>query len=210
MVRQFSKFPKKPADWVSPSAPLSMRKQVFLPDFTIALIRTPYLPPRYASFYVPLNFNKLDIRDYLQRLYGVDVLSVRSYVEQQKVTRLKPQDRFGYGKWRRPMSKKKMTVEMKQPFVWPEAPKDMASWENDQFHKAAKYQKQIQDEQRPEAGTKADESAREAWDAEAKKLLDGSKSWRPTWRALGLSYDRPAFGVSKKGGEGAETSTPSS
>lgn len=77
---------------------------------------------------MPLNFNKLDIRDYLQRLYGVDVLSVRSYVEQQKVTRLKPQGKFGYGKWRRPMSKKKMTVEMKQPFVWPETPKDMSAY----------------------------------------------------------------------------------
>jgi large subunit ribosomal protein L23 len=30
MVRKFSKFPKKPADWLPPSAPLSQRKQVFL------------------------------------------------------------------------------------------------------------------------------------------------------------------------------------
>ena len=30
MVRRFSKFPKKPADWVAPSAPLAERKQVFL------------------------------------------------------------------------------------------------------------------------------------------------------------------------------------
>ncbi|PLB47272.1 ribosomal protein L23 family protein [Aspergillus steynii IBT 23096] len=207
MVRKFSKFPKKPAGWLPPSAPLSMRKQIYLPDFTIALMRTPYLPPRYASFYVPLNFNKLDIRDYLQRLYGVDVLSVRSFVEQQKVTRLKPKDKFGYGKWRRPMSKKKMTVEMKQPFVWPETPKDMAPWENEQFHRAAKYQKQLSDSQRPEAGTKPDKDAREAYEQEAKKLLDGSKSWRPTWRALGLSYDRPAFGVPKNNSGPASSSS---
>lgn len=98
------------------------------PDFTIALIRTPFLPPRYASFYVPLSFNKLDMRDYLQRLYGVDVLGVRSYVEQQKLTRMKPMGKYGYGKLRRPESRKRMTVEMTQPFVWPETPKDMAPY----------------------------------------------------------------------------------
>ncbi|KAB8229098.1 54S ribosomal protein L23, mitochondrial [Aspergillus alliaceus] len=196
MVRQFSKFPKKPADWLSPSAPLSMRKQVYLPDFTIALIRTPFLPPRYASFYVPLSFNKLDMRDYMQRVYGVDVISVRSYVEQQKVTRLRPQGKFGYGKIRRPMSKKKMTIEMTQPFVWPEAPKDMSDWEHNQFHAAEKYQSEIQDMHRPDAGTKVDTASREAYAEEAKKLLDGSKTWRPTWQALGLSYDRTGLGKS--------------
>ena len=91
-------------------------------------MRTPFLPPRYASFYVPLSFNKLDIRDYLQRAYGVGVISVRSFVEQQKVTRLRPAGKFGYGKLRRPMAKKKMTVEMKEPFVWPEAPTDMSAY----------------------------------------------------------------------------------
>ena len=68
------------------------------------------------------------MRDYLQRLYGVDVLSVRSYIEQQKVTRLKPMGKWGYGKLRRPMSKKKMTVEMTQPFVWPESPKELDAY----------------------------------------------------------------------------------
>ncbi|KAF9888708.1 54S ribosomal protein L23, mitochondrial [Aspergillus nanangensis] len=197
MVRQFSKFPKKSADWLPPSAPLSMRKQVYLPDFTIALIRTPFLPPRYASFYVPLNFNKLDMRDYLQRLYNVDVLAVRSFVEQQNVTRLRPLGKFGYGKLRRPVSKKKMTVEMKQPFVWPENPTDMAPWEKDQFFKAAKYQSALQDEQRPDAPMKANKEEREVFDDEAKKILDGSKPWRPTWQALGLSYDRAGLSAAK-------------
>lgn len=68
------------------------------------------------------------MRDYLQRLYGVGVLRIRSYVEQQKVTRLRPLGKFGYGRLRRPMSKKKMTVEMKEPFVWPEAPTDMSPY----------------------------------------------------------------------------------
>lgn len=101
---------------------------LYSPDFTIALIRTPFLPPRYASFYVPLNFNKLDMRDYMQRVYGVKVLSVRSYVEQQKVTRQRPLGRLGLGPLRRPKSKKKMTIEMADPFVWPEEPKDFSPY----------------------------------------------------------------------------------
>lgn len=65
------------------------------------------------------------MRDYLKRLYDVDVLRVRSYVEQQKVTRMKRFGKQGYGPLRRPMSKKRMTVEMTQPFVWPSLPEDM-------------------------------------------------------------------------------------
>ncbi|KAL4931535.1 mitochondrial 54S ribosomal protein uL23m [Aspergillus undulatus] len=194
MVRKWSKFPKRPADWVGPGAPLSARKQIYLPDFTIALIRTPFLPPRYASFYVPLNFNKLDMRDYLQRLYGVGVISIRSYVEQQKVTRLNRAE-TGYGPLRRPKSKKRMTVEMKEPFVWPEVPEKMDAWEKDQYHKAAKFQKQSQDENNPtKLRVEPKEGEHEAFDEQAKQLLNGEKAWRPTWQALGLNYDRPAIG----------------
>jgi large subunit ribosomal protein L23 len=67
-------------------------------------------------------------------------------------------------------------------------------WEKDQFFKAAKYQSELQDKQRPDAGMKPNTEEREAYAEEAKKLLDGSKSWRPTWQALGLSYDRKGLG----------------
>jgi large subunit ribosomal protein L23 len=60
------------------------------------------------------------MRDYLYRLYGVKVLSIRSYVRQFKARRSGPG-----GPWKRPQSKKKMTVEMHEPFVWPEPPEDM-------------------------------------------------------------------------------------
>ncbi|KAL4802299.1 putative mitochondrial ribosomal protein L23 [Aspergillus unguis] len=199
MVRKLTKFPPKPAGWVSPSAPLSQRKQIYLPNFTVALIRTPFLPPRFASFYVPLNFNKLDMRDYLQRAYGVGVISVRSTVEQQKVTREKTNGKFGYGKWRRPKSRKRMTVEMDEPFVWPELPESMEAWEKDQFFKAAQYQKEVQDTQRPEAPMQEPKDVRAAYEEEAKKLLGGEKAWRPTWQALGLSYDRTGLGTPGKG-----------
>ncbi|KAI9376351.1 hypothetical protein BJX61DRAFT_490342 [Aspergillus egyptiacus] len=191
MVR--ARFAKKPADWLPPQAPLSMRKQVFLPNFTISLVRTPFLPPRYATFYVPLNFNKLDLRSYLKRLYGVGVIRIRSYVEQQKVTRLHPDGR-SYGRLRRPRSKKRMTAELREPFVWPDPPKDMSPWEKDQFWKAAKYQNDMQEARRPEAAMEPNKEEREVFAEEAQKLLSGEKPWRPTWQALGLNYDRPVVG----------------
>lgn len=53
MVRKFSKFPKKPAGWLPPSAPLHMRKQVFLYVF-------PYddLPKANTSFQKDCNVIK--------------------------------------------------------------------------------------------------------------------------------------------------------
>lgn len=93
----------------------------------IALVRTPFLSPRYAQFRVPLNFNKLDMRDYLERVYGVGVVSVRSYVQLQPITRI-TRDGRNFGAWRRPKSEKRMTVELREPFVWPEEPKDLSKY----------------------------------------------------------------------------------
>lgn len=68
----------------------------------------------------------------------------------------------------------------------------LCRWEKDQFFKAQKYQEEIQDKQKPDAGMKADEKEREVYKEDAKKLLEGAKPWRPTWRALGLGhYERP-------------------
>lgn len=94
------------------------------PDFTLTLIRTPHLPPKYAQFWVPLWFNKLDLKDYLRRVYNVEVLHVRSYVVQSKVERKPTLGRglFSYptGPIHRPESKKKMTAELVNSFVWPD------------------------------------------------------------------------------------------
>ncbi len=91
----------------------------------MTLIRTPRLPPTYARFIVPLRMNKLDIRDYLYHAYGVTVLSVRSFVQQQKVRHDKPDaERPRPRRWFRPRAIKRMTVEMERPFVWPEEPED--------------------------------------------------------------------------------------
>ncbi|EEH49483.1 mitochondrial 54S ribosomal protein YmL41 [Paracoccidioides brasiliensis Pb18] len=179
--------------------PLDQRKQIYLPDFVITLIRTPFLPPRYASFWVPLTFNKLDIKDYLKRVYGVDVVKVRSYVEQQKITRERPCGKEGYGKWRRPMAKKKMTVEMTEPFIWPEEPKDYKPWEKERFFETKEYQRDISEKMEPDAKNKAPERKWKTVSEQAKRLLDGKEKWEPTWKALGLNYERPVIGGEVKG-----------
>ncbi|KAF8543521.1 ribosomal protein L23-domain-containing protein [Trichophaea hybrida] len=98
-------------------------KPNYLPSFTISLLRTPHLPPTIAQFIVPLKVNKLDLRDYLQHVYNVKALNVRSFITQQKIERHKP----GYHSthYCRPKSIKKMTVELMTPFLYPKEPKDL-------------------------------------------------------------------------------------
>ncbi|KUL90850.1 hypothetical protein ZTR_00901 [Talaromyces verruculosus] len=169
------------------------KKPIFLPEFVITLVRTPFLPPRYATFYVPLEFNKLDMREYMKRLYNVDIISIRSFVEQQKVTREFRDGRPGHGPLRRPKSKKRMTIEMKEPFVWPEAPEDRSAWQPDQFYRHREYSQEYQEAAQPSAAAKPVKQEAEAYENQAKELLEGTKAWKPTWQVLGLSYDRPAL-----------------
>jgi large subunit ribosomal protein L23 len=95
----------------------------FSPKFTVALVRTPKLSPYHARFLVPLDFSKYDLRDYLYHAYNVKCFNIRSYVKQMPVRDTPEQSRH----WFRPESKKYMTVELEQPFVWPEVP-DLEPW----------------------------------------------------------------------------------
>ncbi|KAH9870557.1 hypothetical protein IAQ61_006033 [Plenodomus lingam] len=98
-------------------------KKIYLPKFTIALIRTPRLSPYHARFLVPLDFSKYDLRDYLYHAYNVRCFNLRSYVKQMPVRDTRDEQQT----WFRPESKKYMTVELEHPFVWPETP-DLTPW----------------------------------------------------------------------------------
>lgn len=69
-------------------------------------------------------FNKLDMKDYLRSVYGVEVLHVRSAVRQAPVRR-RDTKRFSNGQLYRPASTKKMIVELVNPFVWPDVEEDL-------------------------------------------------------------------------------------
>ncbi|OQD76448.1 hypothetical protein PENDEC_c004G03575 [Penicillium decumbens] len=186
MVRKTIGLPK---GMTGPTAPLSERKQIYLPEFTIALVRTPFLSTRYAQFRVPLNLNKLDMRDYLERVYGVGVLSVRSYVQLQPITRI-TRDGRNMGAWRRPKSEKRMTVELREPFVWPEEPTDLSRWEKESWDSGERFQTQMRREnrQRGDAAEKPDEKMRKAFKEQAEELKQDKEAWRPTWKVLGLDF----------------------
>ncbi|KAI9787213.1 MAG: hypothetical protein M1839_003448 [Geoglossum umbratile] len=168
-----------------PRPPIRLgKKKVFLPNFTLTLLRTPFLPPTYASFIVPLNLNKLDIKDYLYNAYGIHVLSVRSFIQQQRVRQDKPNAKMpAYRRWFRPRAIKKMTVEMDKPFVWPEEPTDYSAWDKESFDAVAEAQeKQI--EMRKAMGT-TPSAERESIAAQARQILNGEDRRRLTWEDVG-------------------------
>ncbi len=97
-------------------------------------MRTPGLSPYHARFQVPLDFSKYDLRDYLYHAYNVKCFNIRSYVKQMPVRDTPSQPRS----WFRPESKKYMTVEMEQPFVWPSLPEDTTPWGLGKFKSEAR------------------------------------------------------------------------
>ncbi|KAI5955746.1 MRP20 [Candida jiufengensis] len=92
------------------------KNKVYLPGGRICLLRpnakhTPY----QAKFLVPKSMNKMDLRDYLWNIYGLRALNVT--VQLQPATwKRGPQDLARY----RIPQLKKMTIDMAEPFVWPE------------------------------------------------------------------------------------------
>lgn len=103
-------------------------KRIFLPKARICLLRpnakhTPY----QAKFLVPRNFNKMDLRDYLWHVYGLRALNVTVQLLHARFTR-GPDD---HARYRGPQYKK-MTIDMEEPFFWPEVPDSIVKQAEDQ------------------------------------------------------------------------------
>lgn len=110
------------------------KTKLFFPTARVILLRpnakhTPY----QAKFIVPKSFNKLDLRDYLYHVYGLRALSVTTQLLHGKMMHQMT------GRFRGPQIKK-MTIEMEQPFIWPEEPEpsDNMLWN-------AKLQKELKE-----------------------------------------------------------------
>ncbi|KUJ06766.1 uncharacterized protein LY89DRAFT_790162 [Mollisia scopiformis] len=170
------------------------RKQIFLPNFTLTLLRTPTQPATFASFIVPLNLNKLDLRDYLWNAYGISVRGVRSYIQQQKVRQDKPgAKRPKPRKWYRPRAIKKMMVEMEKPFVWPAVPESFEDWDKSTFDAAAEGRKEEESVYRWDARMQANKE-RGSIAEQAKALQSGEDSWKQTpvrdeWEDVGEAVE---------------------
>ncbi|TGJ79269.1 hypothetical protein E0Z10_g9497 [Xylaria hypoxylon] len=93
-------------------------------------------PPTFATFKVPLTFNKFDLRDYLLHAYKTPVLTVRSQLRQQRIRQSKI-----HGRIYRPPPIKTMTVQLTKPFGWPRVPTDIKPWKKDSVAKANAQEK---------------------------------------------------------------------
>ena len=94
-------------------------KKLFFPKARIILLRpnakhTPY----QAKFIVPKSFNKLDLRDYLFHVYGLRAMNVTTQLLHGRYARVS----LGTPRYRESQIKK-MTIDMVEPFIWPEEPK---------------------------------------------------------------------------------------
>lgn len=94
--------------------------KIYFPQGRICLLRpnakhTPY----QAKFLVPKSMNKMDLRDYLWNIYGLRALNVTVQLLPAKWAR----GAFDNARYRIPQLKK-MTVDMVEPFIWPEVPKE--------------------------------------------------------------------------------------
>ncbi|KAA6407659.1 MAG: hypothetical protein FRX48_08497 [Lasallia pustulata] len=185
------------------------QKQIFLPAFTLTLLRTPNLPATMASFLVPLNLNKLDLKDYLYHAYALRVLSVRSYIQQQRVQADRPSKTLAAPRrWFRPRAVKKMTVEMERAFVWPAAPAaaDMDAWDKVVYDKAVEANEEESERLGPggEARPRRDGASVRG---QARALLDGRERWRPMWVDYGPRRE-VEVGLGGWGGWGGEVDVP--
>ncbi|KAI0171858.1 hypothetical protein GGR52DRAFT_444711 [Hypoxylon sp. FL1284] len=114
------------------------KKKVYLPQAVITLLRPrESQPANFATFKVPLRFNKLDLRDYLQHAYNVGVLGVRAQVTQRE-----PREMRQHWRKYRPQPIKTMTVELRRPFTWPAVPEDLTPWSPPHLAKRDKTEKE--------------------------------------------------------------------
>lgn len=114
MQQEIPQFPQMPNFMVG-------LKKVYLPNSVVTLRRNPRLEPYHAVFDVPLNFSKLDLKDYLWHLYGVKTISIRSQVLTGKLRRkYKVENQPArVGPMVRTKQKKKMIVQLAKPFTYP-------------------------------------------------------------------------------------------
>jgi large subunit ribosomal protein L23 len=139
-------------------------------------LRTKSRSPYFARFKVPIDFSKLDMRDYLFHAYNVRAVSIRSAIKQQPLQLLDIKMRRIY---ERPPSEKYMTVEMTQPFVWPAEPEDLSPW-NPESYKESEEQQKLRQEH-PEAVAKDRARQFRATRTQARDMLLGKEVGLSAW-----------------------------
>ncbi|KAG5356545.1 54S ribosomal protein L41 [Yarrowia sp. C11] len=113
------------------------KREVWFPKEQVIFVRpNAKLTPYQASFLTPLHMNKMELRDYLYNVYGLRALNVRSVVFPAAFDR----ENASRPRYRKRMIKK-MTIEMEEPFVWPEDAEGTVA----KMEEAAKENKKMQE-----------------------------------------------------------------
>ena len=134
-----------------------------------------------AEFLVPLNINKLDLKDYLFHAYGIPALAIRSSIQQQQVRR-----RDGMsGPWYRPRSTKRMIVEMDAsyrggPFVWPAEETNFEAWDKQLFEDGEKSRSDTSAD-RQQYGRGPLPKPLESVTEQVKQFTEKRQVWKPSW-----------------------------
>ncbi|KAJ1836635.1 mitochondrial 54S ribosomal protein YmL41 [Coemansia sp. RSA 2706] len=113
-------------------APKFGNLRIYFPNIIFKIIPDARLGKNQAAFRVPLNINKLDIRDYLTHIYNVTVTDVRTAVLPGKLF----VNRYT-GQKERTSRTKKAIVTMKEEFAYPAEP----DVENDLGGKESRFEK---------------------------------------------------------------------
>lgn len=72
-----------------------------------------------------------------------------------------------------------MTVELEEPFVWPDRPKDMSPFNQRELRDSDRESKKMQEERGSTKDTLVNEDRRNAMAKQVKALLNGQEKWRP-------------------------------
>lgn len=130
---------------------------------------------------VPLNMNKLDLRDYLFHAYGVRVFSIRSFVKLSPIRSVEPgseRDLPGKRRHWRPKNTKKMMVQLEKPFVWPEEPtaEEMKKdFDNERWQQMEEHRSRVM---KAEPNVMRQNKERLSIAEQAQRLLEGKDRWK--------------------------------
>ncbi|KAI9096919.1 ribosomal protein L23/L15e core domain-containing protein [Phlyctochytrium arcticum] len=112
-------------------APLLPKQKLFFPNIIMRLLRS-NLPPHQCVFRCPPQLNKIDIKQYLEKLYDIQVNDVRTMNYLGRLHRMpRSTDKI------RSASYKKVIVTMEEDFVFPPLPVTKRGINDDEVPNAA-------------------------------------------------------------------------
>ncbi|KAI8892716.1 hypothetical protein BC833DRAFT_662179 [Globomyces pollinis-pini] len=97
-------------------SPLPASAKLYFPNFIVKYCRS-NLPPHQAVFYCPPQLNKFDIKQYLQKLYNLNITDVRT-MNYQRIHK----QPYQFKQRNAIPAYKKVIITMTEDYIFPDAP----------------------------------------------------------------------------------------